>query len=222
MNVVTNMDSQPDSPSMPSPAKRQRTRALTSPSRVLENVFNDAPSLDAHTVLKTKGGITVFRNVEETDGLAQLETFTDLLDRRRGAIFKSSYEYPGRYNRWSMGFVDPPIELTCNGKQFSVTALNARGDVLLPPIVAALATSDAVDEITTAGRVATGAVKPSVPGSFAEEERSRQPSIFSVIRTLVSELFFTSADSNLGLYGAFGYDLAFQVSLSFYSRHDIE
>lgn len=192
-----------------SPAKRQRTRALTSPSRVLGNVFNDAPMLDAHTVLKTKGGLTVYRNVEETDGLSQLEAFTDLLDGRRGAIFKSSYEYPGRYNRWSMGFVNPPIELTCNAKTFTLTALNARGDVLLPPMVAALSGAPAVASISTAGRVATGSIAAAA-GTFTEEDRSRQPSIFSIIRVIV-DLFFTSADTNLGLYGAFGYDLAFQV-----------
>ena len=48
-----------------------------------------------------------------------------------------------------------------------------------------------------------------VEGYFSEEERSKQPSIFSVIRALVN-LFESSEDAHLGLYGAFGYDLAFQ------------
>ena len=46
-------------------------------------------------------------------------------------------------------------------------------------------------------------------GYFSEEERSKQPSIFSVIRAFVN-LFESSEDAHLGLYGAFGYDLAFQ------------
>eukprot|EP01051_Picozoa_sp_SAG22_P004582 SAG22_NODE_249_length_13894_cov_60.455455_7_plen_314_part_00 len=213
MDVQTNLPPAAAGGTQSPPAKRQRTRALTSPSRVLGNVFNDAPKLDAHTVLKTKGGITVYRTVEEADGKGKLEEMTDLLDGRRGAIFKSSYEYPGRYNRWSMGFVNPPIELSCNGKKFKVEALNARGDVLLAPIVAALAASPAVADISVSGRVANGAVAATTAG-FAEEDRSRQPSIFSVIRVVV-DLFFTSADSNLGLYGGFGYDLAFQVRRGF-------
>jgi anthranilate synthase len=47
-------------------------------------------------------------------------------------------------------------------------------------------------------------------GTFTEEERSRMPSVFTVLRAIVG-LFFSEEDaSNLGLYGAFGYDLAFQ------------
>jgi anthranilate synthase len=44
---------------------------------------------------------------------------------------------------------------------------------------------------------------------FTEEERSRAPTVFSVLRVL-TELFRSDDDANLGLYGAFGYDLAFQ------------
>jgi len=44
---------------------------------------------------------------------------------------------------------------------------------------------------------------------FSEEERSRMPSVFTVLRAIVG-LFFSTEDSNLGLFGAFGYDLAFQ------------
>src|SRR5690606_31105532 len=44
---------------------------------------------------------------------------------------------------------------------------------------------------------------------LAEEERSRVPTVFTVLRALV-DLFRSPEDSNLGLYGAFGYDLAFQ------------
>jgi len=43
---------------------------------------------------------------------------------------------------------------------------------------------------------------------FEEEDRSRQPSSFTVVRSLVE--LFTGTDQHLGLYGAFGYDLAFQ------------
>ena len=45
-------------------------------------------------------------------------------------------------------------------------------------------------------------------GWFPEEERSRQPSLFSVIRAIAD--LFRSDEPYLGLYGAFGYDLVFQ------------
>src|SRR4029079_14963374 len=44
---------------------------------------------------------------------------------------------------------------------------------------------------------------------FPEEQRSRRPSIFAVLRALTA-LFGSPEDEHLGFYGAFGYDLVFQ------------
>jgi len=44
---------------------------------------------------------------------------------------------------------------------------------------------------------------------FTEEERSKMPTVFTVLRA-VTELFYSQADASIGFYGAFGYDLAFQ------------
>src|SRR6185437_7244711 len=58
---------------------------------------------------------------------------------------------------------------------------------------------------------AGGAVTVYVPegeGTFTEEQRSRRPTVFSVLREVSAA--FGCADPHLGLYGAFGYDLAFQ------------
>src|SRR6202167_6389244 len=44
---------------------------------------------------------------------------------------------------------------------------------------------------------------------FAEEERSRQPSVFSILRALTRE-FRSEHDDKLAFAGAFGYDLLFQ------------
>ena len=49
---------------------------------------------------------------------------------------------------------------------------------------------------------------PEGEGTFTEEERSRRPTVFSVLREISAA--FGCADPHLGLYGAFGYDLAFQ------------
>ena len=53
-----------------------------------------------------------------------------------------------------------------------------------------------------------GRLKP-LPALFSEEERSKQPSVFSILRALIEE-FRGAKDSRLGLVGAFGYDLLFQ------------
>jgi anthranilate synthase len=51
-------------------------------------------------------------------------------------------------------------------------------------------------------------VIPEGEGTFTEEERSRRPTVFSALREIVAAL--GCPDPHLGLYGAFGYDLAFQ------------
>ena len=89
-------------------------------------------------------------------------------------------------------------------------ALNARGGVLLPAVrdrlagAAGLAASR-VDEV--AARATCRAARPD--RRFDEEERSRQPSTFTAVRAVL-DLFAGATDEHLGLYGAFGYDLAFQ------------
>ncbi len=44
---------------------------------------------------------------------------------------------------------------------------------------------------------------------FTEEERSKIPTVFTVLRA-ITDLFYSEADSAIGLFGAFGYDIAFQ------------
>src|SRR5436305_2838652 len=58
-----------------------------------------------------------------------------------------------------------------------------------------------------ADRIAGTIAEPQ--GRFPEEQRSRQQSVFSVLRAL-GDLFRSAEDEHLGLYGAFGYDLVFQ------------
>ena len=156
----------------------------------------------------TRGGVRVEREVEEIDGAAALDALTASLDERRGALLASSYEYPGRYTRWDMGFVDPPLAVIGRGRGASVEALNPRGRVLLPAVARALAALPAVAS-TASEADSVRCVLREPAGRFSEEERSKQPSVFSLLRAVV-DLFFSDADSHLGLYGAFGYDLAFQ------------
>jgi anthranilate synthase len=160
------------------------------------------------TSYDTKGGIRVAREIAAQRYSPADTALADRLDRRRGVLFSSSFEFPGRYTRWDMGFVDPPLALTARGRNFSVAALNPRGRVLLPPIAAALADVAAVAIADAGDERIAGAVSAS-DTRFPEEERSRQPSVFTVLRAL-GELFASPQDEHLGLYGAFGYDLVFQ------------
>jgi anthranilate synthase len=156
----------------------------------------------------TRGGIRVHRTVEPIPVAGAIGPVIEALDAHRGVLLASSYEYPGRYTRWDMGFADPPLALVARGRHLRVEALNERGAVLLPALAAALASLPAVERIAP-GPEALALVVREPAGRFPEEERSRQPSVFSVLRALVA-LFHHPDEPHLGLYGAFGYDLAFQ------------
>src|SRR5919199_131207 len=168
------------------------------------DVFS-APSTDSYS---TRGGIVVHRLIEEIPVEGATAPITAALDDHKGLLFASDYEYTGRYTRWDMGFIDPPLEVTSRGRDFRVCALNERGRVVLTAIAGALRGLRAVERIEVTNDVLSGTVEPPSE-RFPEEQRSKQPSVFSVLRVLL-ELFYSPADPHLGLYGAFGYDLAFQ------------
>jgi anthranilate synthase len=153
-----------------------------------------------HTELTTRGGVRVTRTAAAFDP-AELDRIAALVDERRGGVMSSGMEYPGRYSRWHMAYVDPCAEIIATGRRITARALNDRGRILLPVIRAAMTrTGDAVDEDTV--------VIPEPDREFTEEERSRRPTVFSALREIAAA--FGCADPHLGLYGAFGYDLAFQ------------
>lgn len=49
---------------------------------------------------ETAGGVHVARQRVPTPYEGAIDGFVDALDSRRGAVFSSNYEYPGRYTRW--------------------------------------------------------------------------------------------------------------------------
>ncbi|WP_437573623.1 anthranilate synthase component I [Sorangium sp. So ce887] len=156
----------------------------------------------------TQRGVTVRREVEDLVVDGAIQPIVEALDSHLGVVLASSYEVPGRYTRWDIGFINPPLVLVSRGRDFRFTALNERGRVILPAIDEALRNFDAVAAIERRADEVVGAVRP--PGERVPEElRSRQPSIFSVLRRMI-ELFGVPGDSLFGLYGAFAYDLAFQ------------
>ncbi|GGH76873.1 anthranilate synthase [Pullulanibacillus pueri] len=131
------------------------------------------------------------------------------LDHYKGALFSSNFEYTGRYTRWDVGFIKPPLEVKSQGSHFFIEALNKRGQLLLPLIyehlknASFLETVSHNDDHTIIGKL------PKSQQVKDEEARTKQTTIFDVLRRLQS-LFYNSEDSFLGLYGAFGFDLIFQ------------
>lgn len=163
---------------------------------------------DGAEIYETKGGITVTRQRRAIPYADAVSSYIDKLDERRGAVFSSNYEYPGRYTRWDTAVVDPPLGISCNGRKVWIDAYNERGEVILGFVTERLKTISELELGASTKRRLDLTVK-APDRAFTEEERSKIPTVFTVLRA-VTDLFYSQADASLGLYGAFGYDLAFQ------------
>lgn len=156
----------------------------------------------------TDGGVTISRSRHTVAYEGAMEPYIEGLDTRLGAVFSSNYEYPGRYTRWDTATIDPPLTLTSKGRDVVVKGTGPRGEALIAmiaPVIAAMVEADLTEHLPNVLRLR---VKEPA-GIISEEERSRAPSVFSVLRALVGH-FKSPEDANLGLFGAFGYDLCFQ------------
>lgn len=156
----------------------------------------------------SQSGITVTRTSSSVPYKRGLSNLLTKLDRERGIYLSSGYEYPGRYSRWDIAALAPPIEIYGAGRELVIHALNDRGRVLirlLEPVLRPHPHWAAFEATTDELR---GTLQP-LPALFPEEQRSKQPSAFSILRALIAE-FHSEQDGRLGLFGSFGYDLLFQ------------
>lgn len=157
---------------------------------------------------KTQGGVEIECSQLLLDYQQGIENLLNHLDSQRGALFASSYEYPGRYTCWDIGFYNPPLAFVCRQNLLQIDALNQRGQVILG-FITPLLTQEKYLEITAQN---AWMIKIQIKTSeeiFSEEERSLQPSVFTVIRRMLA-FFQSEHEPYLGLYGAFGFDLIFQ------------
>jgi anthranilate synthase len=156
----------------------------------------------------TPHGIQVTRSASKTNFRKGLHHVLRDLDQHRGIYLSSGYEYPGRYSRWDIASTCPPLEIIAYDRRVEFRPLNARGVETLRMFHGLLAGHPHWEDFGFEGEMLAGRLKP-LPTLFPEEERSKQPSVFSILRALTEE-FRGEEDSRLGLLGAFGYDLLFQ------------
>jgi len=156
----------------------------------------------------TPQGISVTRTTSKVSYRKGLKRLLRELDSFRGIYLSSGYEYPGRYSRWDIASTRPPLEIVAYDRTIEFRPLNLRGEMVAQILFPILAEHPHWDSFEARNGVLTGRLKP-LPPLFPEEERSKQPSAFSVLRTLINE-FRAEQDSRLALVGAFGYDLLFQ------------
>ncbi|MFD4996649.1 anthranilate synthase component I [Streptomyces buecherae] len=159
----------------------------------------------------TPAGVRVVRTTEHVGSATALRgVLEDALCERRGLL-------QFRDGDRAIGYLDPPVEVTASGAQVTFRALNDRGGLLLPVLGALLdgvPSLTGISGVTAADGTARGGDSVRVQGAppaglFAEEDRTRQVGVFAAVRALVEGM--AGPDPLLGLYGAFGYDLIFQV-----------
>lgn len=157
---------------------------------------------------KTQGGVTVQRESFSANYETAIDDTLDRVNTQRGAVLSSNYEYPGRYTRWDTAIVNPPFGIEAQGLDVKLIAYNKRGEIFLEPLLKLMSEHEHVANAKRHGNHVSLRVVDGVK-IVSEEERSRAPTVFSVVRCVV-DLFRSEVDPNLGLFGAFGYDLAFQ------------
>src|SRR4051794_13678684 len=144
-------------------------------------------SLPARSEYLTRGGLAVLRSVEPFSGGAKrLDDLIDLLDRRRGVVLSSGTTVPGRYESFDLGFADPPLWLQTTGTDFSLEALNPRGEVLIAFLGDTLREPCVVITERNATRLAGHIVRGAAP--VDEDQRTRRGSVMSLVRDLVAAL----------------------------------
>jgi anthranilate synthase len=156
----------------------------------------------------TPGGISVARTISKVSYARGLTALLKKLDTQRGIYLSSGYEYPERYSRWDIAAVAPPLEIVAAGREIVCRPLNERGKTLNQILEPLLAGHPHWEKFSIEDGALKGTLKP-LPALFPEEERSKQPSAFSILRALLDEFRHPIA-SRLALAGAFGYDLLFQ------------
>lgn len=158
--------------------------------------------------VKTVGGVHIEFEEQHLAYPQGINTVLERLDSQRGALFASSFEYPGRYTCWDIGFYNPPLAIICKGCEVDLQALNKRGAVMLAILLPMLIADEQL-QIINYNELSCQLQAIASDEIFTEEERSHQPSVFTAIRHLLS-FFKVDDEPYLGIYGAFGYDLIFQ------------
>src|SRR3954452_6050062 len=135
-------------------------------------------SLPDKSEFRTASGLAVTRLSDQFTGDARrLDALISLLDRRRGVVLSSGTTVPGRYESFDLGFSDPPLVLETSGSKFALSALNARGEVLIAFIADVLREPCVVIDANSATHLAGHILRGEAP--MEEDQRTRRASVMS-------------------------------------------
>lgn len=156
----------------------------------------------------TDSNVKIFRKETPIDVGEGISFLIDYLETNQGMFLSSGTEYPGRYSRWETGFFAPPVEIIAYFERVIFKAHNQKGAVLLDIFENILQENQKQYSLSKVGNELLAYIKPAEE-IFKEEDRSKQPSVLTPIRTILNALKHNEHDAS-GFYGAFGFDLLFQ------------
>ncbi|MCY8234045.1 anthranilate synthase component I [Priestia endophytica] len=171
------------------------------------NILSEMTTDSQNCSYITSNNLFISRFQKEIDLNYPSEYLLPKLNTYKGGFFSSTFEYTGRYSRWDVGFINPPLEIRTKKSTFEIQSLNDRGNILIKYLKEYLPT-ETIEITEYKSNCISGHIDKSNFNITNEGYRTKQPSIFDLLRKLKS-LFFTD-DSFLGLYGSFGYDLIFE------------
>src|SRR3954468_12922967 len=142
-------------------------------------------SLPDKSEYRTASGLAITRVSEQFSGDAKrLDDLIELLDLRPGLLLSSVTTVPGRYESFDLGFSDPPLVLETSGTNFSLSALNARGEVLIAFIADVLREPCVVIDAKAPPLLAAHILRGKPP--MEKDRRPRRASVMSLVRDLIA------------------------------------
>lgn len=160
------------------------------------------------TSYRTPGGVTITRNTRRLDDCeAALRAVATGLNDRPGVLVRCTVDQPGRYTSSARAALDLALVFEARGRAFRILALHDQSGALLRLIGRVLRSDSTVARvIDLPGNTGIYGVVTRAATGFSEEDRTKQPSAFGVLRSLTAALA-AEDEAILGWYGAFGYDL---------------
>ncbi|WP_332238802.1 anthranilate synthase component I [Sporolactobacillus sp. KGMB 08714] len=182
------------------------------------SLSSDANAARGAAFYTTDEGLRITRSRLSCPADKSVSSLLSRLDDHKGAFFSSTYKFPGRYSRWDIGFINPPLELTAKGNAFHIRALNERGKVILAYLNECLA-HPSLAFAKNSDTELSGTIRTDSDDRIKEEDRTRRSSVFTLLRQF--RRLFQIDDGFLGLYGAFGFDLIYQFEhLPMYKKRE--
>ena len=137
--------------------------------------------------------------VAEQFDAAELADITRQVELRPGGVLSSGMEYPGRYSRWHLAYVDPPVEHhRARPHHHRAGAQPARRGAAAGDRGRARRADRRGNQRDE--RQAQVTVAES-DGVFTEEQRSRQPTVFSALREIIAAFGLTADRATPSTWG---------------------